>query len=283
MLELKNVSKRYDGFELNISMSVKPGYITGLVGQNGAGKSTAFKTILGLTEYDSGSISLLGKTPQELTPRDKENIGVVLADTGFGAYLTLKDISLILKNLYKSFDSQEFLKKCSKFSLPEDKRLKDFSTGMKAKAKLIIALSHSSKLLILDEPANGLDCLARGVLTDMLRAYMEEHEDCSILISSHISSDLEGLCDDIYMIDNGRIILHEDTDVLLSEYGIIKVTEKQYEDLDMQYILYRMKESFGYSCLTNQKKFYLENYKGITIENSSIDSIISTIIRGEKS
>lgn len=282
MLELKNVSKRYDGFELNISMNVKSGYVTGLIGQNGAGKSTIFKIILGLTDSDGGSISVFGKTPKELTSQDRENIGVALADTGFSGYLTLKDISLILKNLYKDFSIQEFMKKCSEFSLPLNKRLMDFSTGMKAKAKVLIAISHSSKLLILDEPTSGLDVVSRGELTDMLHAYMEKHENSSILISSHISSDLEGLCDDIYMINEGSIIMHEDTDVLLSEYGIIKVNEKQYENLDIQYILYRAREKFGYSCLTNQKQFYLENYKGITIENSSIDNIISTIIRGEK-
>ena len=153
-----------------------------------------------------------------------------------------------------------------------DTRLR--SSGMKAKLKVLLAISHKAKLLVLDEPTTGLDVLARNEVLGMLREYLEEDSSRSILISSHISSDLEGLCDDIYMIDEGRIIMHEDTDVLLSRYGLLKMSEKEYEELDKQFVTASKKEKFSITCLTNEKQFYIDNYPGIVVENSSIDDII---------
>ena len=153
---------------------------------------------------------------------------------------------------------------------------------MKAKLKVLAAISHNPRLLILDEPTAGLDVVARDELLDMLRTFMEQDEQRSILISSHISSDLETMCDDLYMIHDGRIILHEDTDVLLSDYALLKVNEEQYRRLDTQYLLCSRKESYGYSCLTNQKQFYLENYPEIAVEKGSIDNVVTMMIRGEK-
>ena len=134
-----------------------------------------------------------------------------------------------------------------------DKKIKDFSTGMKAKLKVLAAISHKANVLILDEPTAGLDVVARDEVLDLLRNYMEMDETNCIFISSHISTDLEGLCDDLYMIHQGRIILHEDTDVLLDKYGILKVDEEQFKCLDSRYILKTMKESYGYRCLTGGK------------------------------
>lgn len=145
-----------------------------------------------------------------------------------------------------------------------------------------MALSHDAQFLILDEPTAGLDVLARDELLDVLRKYMEEDESRSILISSHISSDLEGLCDDLYMIHNGHVIMHEETDVLLSDYAILKLDQNQYQKLDRQYILRIKKEPFGYSCLTNQKQYYLDNYPSIVVEKGNIDDVIMLMIKGEK-
>ena len=170
----------------------------------------------------------------------------------------------------------------NKCQLPLNKRLKDFSTGMKAKLKVIAAISHNAKLLILDEPTAGLDVIARDELLEMLRDFMEADSEHAILISSHISSDLEALCDDLYMIHDGKVILHEDTDVLLSEYAVIKADESAYSKLDKQYILHVKKESYGYSCLTNQKQYYMENYPKTVIENGNIDEVITMMIRGER-
>ena len=161
-----------------------------------------------------------------------------------------------------------------------NKQIKEFSTGMKAKLKVLVAISHNAKLLILDEPTAGLDVIARDELLEMLREFLEKDEERSILISSHISSDLESLCDDLYMIHDGKIILHEDTDVLLSDYALLKVDAEQYSKLDKQFILRSKKETYGYSCLTNQKQYYMENYPKIAIEKGTIDEVITMMIRG---
>ena len=281
MLKVKHLKKNYASFSLDCSLEVKPGYVTGLIGQNGAGKSTTFKAILGLIQCDGESIEIFGQST--LNEEDKQLLGVVLSDSGFSGYLTISDIIPILENLYKQFDKSFFLHMVNQFELPKNKKIKEFSTGMKAKLKIIVAMSHQAQLLILDEPTAGLDVIARDELLDMMRDYMAEDDQRAILISSHISSDLETLCDDVYMIHNGQVIMHEDTDVLLSEYGLLKVDDQQFEQLDKAYILKYKKESYGYSCLTHQKQYYRENYPNIVLENSHIDDVMTMMIRGEKS
>ena len=280
MLNIERLKKQYGPFLLDCSLQVKPGSITGLIGQNGAGKSTAFKAALGLIFPDSGKITILGKDLQDFTPEDKEQLGIVLSDSGFSGYLTIRDIIPVLKSLYSCFDQAFFLDQAHRFQLPMDKKIKDFSTGMKAKLKVLTAVSHKARLLILDEPTAGLDVLSRDELLEMLREFMEEDEARSILISSHISSDLESLCDDLYMIHQGKIILHEDTDVLLSNYALLKVSPEEFEHLDRRFILRRKEESYGFCCLTNQKQFYLEIYPSAVIEKSGIDQLITMMIRG---
>ncbi len=280
-LEFNQVVKKYDGFSLDCTMTVEEGCVTGLIGRNGAGKSTAFKAALGLIRIDGGSVLLDGKNVAELPAKDREKIGVVLSDSGFSGYLSVKEIIRIMKGMYKNFQKEEFIKRCEQFSLPLNKQIKDFSTGMKAKLKVLVAMSYKAKLLILDEPTAGLDVVARDEILDMLRAYMET-EGNSILISSHISSDLEGLCDDVYMIDKGNIVLHEETNVLLDEYGVLKVTEEQYQKLDKAYLLSRKKEAYGYAVLTREKQFYVENYPEIAVEKAGIDQIITLLISGKR-
>lgn len=280
MLRLENVRKQYRDFSLDCSLEVNDGCVTGLIGPNGAGKSTTFKAILNLIHTDGGQIDILGKRAEELSASDRQKIGVVLADSGFSQYLTIQDLIPMLDAMYQEFDKVDFISKCEKFQLPLKKKIKEFSTGMRRKLQVLAAISHGAEILIMDEPTAGLDVIARDELLNLLREYMED-EGHSILISSHISSDLEGFCDDIYMIDHGKIVLHEDTDVLLSNYGILKMTDEQFKNLDKQYILRRKKESFGYSCLTDEKQFYQENYPEIAIEKGNIDELIMMMIRGE--
>ena len=280
MLKIQHLKKNYDKFSLDCSLELMPGCVTGLIGQNGAGKSTTFKAILGLISTDGGNITILGKDMKDFTAKDKENLGVVLSDSGFSGYLKIKDIIPILQNMYSKFDKSLFIEQVQRFRLPMNKQIKEFSTGMKAKLKVLVAISHNAKLLILDEPTAGLDVIARDELLEMLREFLEKDEERSILISSHISSDLESLCDDLYMIHDGRIILHEDTDVLLSDYALLKVDADQYDKLDKQFILRSKKEIYGYSCLTNQKQYYIENYPKIAIEKGTIDEVITMMIRG---
>ena len=282
MLKVHQLKKEYPHFSLECSLEVKTGCITGLIGQNGAGKSTTFKAVLGLIYKDDGHINIFDKNITDLNTNDKEKIGVVLSDSGFSSYLTIQDIIPILKQMYHQFDYQFFNEQVQRFRLPTNKKIKEFSTGMKAKLKVLVAISHRAKLLILDEPTAGLDVIARDELLDMLREFMEKDEERAILISSHISSDLENLCDDLYMIHEGQVIFHEDTDVLLSDYALLKVNHDQYQDLDKQFVLRFKKENYGYSCLTNQKQYYMENYPQLTIEKGTIDNVLTMMIRGEK-
>lgn len=276
MIRLDNVMKEYDNFRLECSMEVLSGQVTGLIGRNGAGKSTAFKTMLGLITIDGGTVTIFGKAVKDLTAQDREKIGVVLADSGFSGYLSINDLIPVMDTLYTDFSRKKFLADCERLQLPLKKKIKDFSTGMKRKLQILAAVSHNAKLLILDEPTAGLDVVARDELLNLLREYMETGER-SIVISSHISSDLEGICDDVYMIENGKIILHEDTDVLLNEYGLLKVTVEQYDKLDHRYFIKTKKEHFGYSCLTNQRQFYQENYPSVVMERGSIDEVITML------
>ena len=273
MIRLDNVVKQYDKFRLDCSLQVPEGRVTGLIGRNGAGKSTAFKTMLGLIEIEGGTVEVFGKAAKNLTAKDREQIGVVLADSGFSGYLRIKDLMPVLDTLYTDFSREQFMAGCEQMELPINKKIKEFSTGMKRKLQILAALSHNARLLILDEPTAGLDVVARDELLNLLREYMET-EGRSILISSHISSDLEGICDDVYLIENGRMLLHEDTDVLLNEYGLLKVTFEQFAMLDPRYLLRKKKEGFGYSCLTNKRQFYQDNFPSVVIERGDIDKVI---------
>ena len=237
MLKMEQVRKEYSGFTLDCSLQVQPGQVTGLIGQNGAGKTTAFKAALGLIAIDGGSIRILGKDVRECSGQEKQQLGIVLSDSGFNGQLAIRDYVPVLGQLYDKFDRAFFLQQVERFHLPQNQKIKEFSTGMKAKLKLLAALSHGAKLLILDEPTAGLDVVARDELLELLREYMEMDDEHAILISSHISNDLEHLCDDLYMIHEGTVILHEETDVLLSDYAVIKASQEQYRQLDQSYIL----------------------------------------------
>lgn len=282
MLKIKDLKKSYDLFQLDVSFEIPRGCITGLIGANGAGKSTIFKGILDLISIDGGTIEIFGKDYKILSKKEKEKLGVVLAESGFSGFLTVQDVAKILENMYSQFDKAMFFDYCKRYQLPLKKQIKEFSTGMKAKLKILTAISHKAEFLLLDEPTTGLDVLAREDLLSMLREYMEENENRTILISSHISTDLEGLCDDLYMIDNGKVVLHEEIDTLLGQYGLLKISSEQYDTLDKNYLLRKKRESWGYACLTNQKQFYLENYPSYTMEKGSIDEVITMMIKGEK-
>ena len=280
MIKMQNVRKKYGDFEFDMSMEIPEGRITGLVGKNGAGKSTAIKLMLGLTKPDSGNISVLGSDGKELTPAVKQKIGVSLAESGFSSQLSIEDMKHILSKMYREFDRQLFTKQCEKMKLPEKKKMKDFSTGMKAKLKVLTALTHNADLLILDEPTAGLDIEARNEILDLLREYVTYNEKSSILITSHIATDLESLCDDIYLIHDGKMIIHEDTDVILEQYGVLKVSEEQYKKLDQKAILKSRRESYGYACFTSDRKFYQENYPGIVVEKGGVDELILMMTGG---
>lgn len=283
MITFENVKKRYGDYIFDIqSMNIQQGMITGLIGKNGAGKSTAISLILGLVNPDSGCVKAFGVEAGKLSAEDKKRIGVLLDDSGFCSQLSVNDIEHILAKMYPRFNKDFFERKCLEYRFPMNKKIAEFSSGMKVRLKILISITHNAELLILDEPTAGLDVQARNDVLDILREYMAEDENRSIIITSHISSDIENLCDDVYLINDGRIILHEDTDTIVEQYGIVKVKEEQYEKLDKNYILKTKKECYGYACFVSSKAFYKENYPDITVENGGIDELILMMAGGDR-
>ena len=281
MIKCSNVTKQYSDFTMNVSCEIKQGLITGLIGRNGAGKSTLFKAMLGLIHIDSGEIRYSSQLMDEKHSINHEMIGCVLTDAFFNQYLSAKDIKGILKRTYQNFDEIFFDDFMSRYHIPINKRIKDLSTGMKASVKIACALSHHPQLLILDEPTNGLDVIARDEILDILRRFMEEDPTHSILMSSHMFSDLENLCDEIIMMHHGNVSLVESMDELENSYGVLKVSDNQYEVLDKNYLIASIPTSYGYQCITNHMQFYVENYPEVIIEKCSMDEVFTVLEKGK--
>ena len=206
---VSNLTKKFKGFTLqNVTFSVPTGSIVGFIGENGAGKSTTIKSILGLVQADSGTIQVFGKDVSKLTKEDRNRIGVVLGENCLPENFNLKDISDVMKNVFGKWEEEKFYRLTDSFSLPRNKKVKDFSTGMRQKAAIAVALSHGAKALVLDEPTSGLDPVARDEILDRLYDFMQD-ETHSVLISSHIVSDLEKLCDYIVYTTKERLFLRK--------------------------------------------------------------------------
>lgn len=281
MLEIKNLKKEYNKFQLDCSFNIEDDHVVGLVGRNGSGKTTIFRAILGLLCPDSGEINLFGKPVSQLNENDKERIGVTFPNSFFSGEFTINEIKKIMTATYPAkFNASDLDLKCSKFKLPIDQKVKNFSTGMQAKLKLLLAMSYEADFLLLDEPTSGLDVIVRNEILGMLQDYLDQKNNRSVLISSHISSDLEQLCDFIVLIDDGKIILQEETDNLLNNYGILKVYDEEYPSLEKEYILAAQKRNYGYACLTNERKYYQENYPKLAIEKGSIDEVLMLLTKG---
>lgn len=245
-LEIKNLSKSYPGFSLDhLSLTLPSGCILGLIGENGAGKSTTIKLILDLIRADSGSITILGA---EHTRLSREEIGVVLDEVGIPECLTASQVGKVMKNLFKNWDSRRFADLLDQFSIPDGKIFKEFSRGMKMKLGIAVAMSHGAKLLILDEATSGLDPVIRDEVVTMLSEFTRS-EGHSILISSHIVSDLEKLCDYIAFLHKGKLMLFEEKDVLLSKYGIVHCTHEQLPLLSPAAVLHRKENPYGAEVL----------------------------------
>lgn len=248
MLEVRNLCKSYQDFKLkDVTFNIPNGKILGLVGENGAGKSTTIKLILGLLHKESGDISIFGENVINID-KLKENIGVVMDDVGIPQCLTIKQIENVMKHTFKTWNTQRFNELVKKFSLPDKKEFKDFSRGMKMKTGIAIALSHDSKLLILDEATSGLDPVIRDEVLDIFREYVSNGEN-SILISSHIVSDLEKLCDTIAFIHKGEILLHENKDNITKNLGIIHYDDEDIHKIPDECIKYKRKTLSGYEAI----------------------------------
>lgn len=244
-LEIKNLSKKFDGFQLNdLSLTLPSGCIMGLIGENGAGKSTTMKLILNMLHKDSGTITILGRDHQDNIQLTKEDVGVVMDDVGIPGCLTAKQVGKVMKHTFRNWDDAEYVRLLIKLSLPDNKPFKDFSRGMKMKLGIAIAMSHGSKLLLLDEATSGLDPVVRDEVVEMFSDFTRD-ENHSILISSHIVSDLEKLCDYVAFLHNGELLLCEEKDRLLAEYGIIHCTSEQLRELHPEAIKHKQETPYG--------------------------------------
>lgn len=250
-IEIKGLKKSYKDFELELSLALPRGCIMGLVGENGAGKSTTIRCILGMTKKDAGDIKVLGQDiGMDYVPL-KEQIGVVMDEPPFPAGLNPKQINRVMAGIYKSWDSAAFFDYLGRFSLPLDKCFKDFSRGMKMKLSIAAALSHHPVLLILDEPSSGLDPLVRDEVMDIFSEFTRD-ETHSILISSHIVSDLEKICDYIAFIHKGRLMLCEEKDELLEKYCFIQCSAAELEGIDPAAVIGRKIRPYGVSAIVRR-------------------------------
>lgn len=282
ILEVKNICKRYDGFELkNVNLSLPKGMIMGLIGENGAGKSTTIKAILNIINTDSGEVKIFGLDNKKCEKELKEDIGVVLDDSFLSDYLNPKDINKIMKNIYKRWDEKLFFKYMDDFKLPIDKLSKDYSSGMKMKLKIAVALSHHPKLLLLDEPTSGLDPIARNEVLDIFQEFIQD-ENNSILVSTHITSDLENIADYITFIHEGEIILSKSRDELLENYGIARCTEKEFNKIEKNDFIKYKKNKYEYDVLVKDKFEFRKKYNIEIIDKPTIENIMIIYIKGEK-
>ena len=283
-LILKNVSKKYEksNFAIkDISFSVPEGSIVGFIGENGAGKSTTMNCILNVIRRDSGTIEIFGR---EMTDEDidiRENIGVVYDSNNFPEHLTAKQLADILGRIYRKWDAFCFEQFLRRFGLPESQKIKSYSRGMSMKLAIAVALSHDSKLLILDEATSGLDPIMRDEILDVLLEFVKQ-ENHSILLSSHITGDLEKIADYIVFIHNGEIILNKTKDELIYEYGVIRCSENDFHNILPEDILSSMKKDYQIDVLIKNKKLMEKKYKNLIIDSVSLDEIMLLLMKGER-
>lgn len=249
-IEIKNLSKSYPGFDLrDINLALPTGSIMGLVGENGAGKSTTLKLIMNAISRDSGSVDVFGVNNQSNEfNAAKEDIGVVLDEAYFPEVLTPKNVGIVMKNTYRNWDDACYQSFLEKFRLPESKAFKDFSRGMKMKLAIAVAMSHNPKLLILDEATSGLDPIVRDEILDIFNDFTRD-ETHSVLLSSHIISDLEKICDYIAFIHNGRLLFCEEKDLLLEKYAVVKMSKVDFEGIPEEAVKGRKASKYGVEAL----------------------------------
>lgn len=270
-LEVKGLCKRYENFTLdNVSFSLEQGTITGLVGRNGAGKTTILRSILGAAHLDAGNISLLGRPINEQT---KQEIGVVYDTCCFGEMLKIGQIDRVLGDIYRNWSRDVFLGMCEHYELPENKTIKTFSRGMKQKLSIAAALAHSPKLLLLDEPTGGLDPVAREQILHDLQIFIEDGEH-TVLLSTHITSDLDRVADHVLIVSHGRMQIDTDKDTLLQEYVIVKGNPEQLEQMEQTDILGIKKHAYSFEVLCRGRERIKEKYPQFVCDSTDIEQIL---------
>lgn len=268
MLSIKNYAKHYKNFDIeDISFDIPDGMVVGLIGENGAGKSTIIKSILGAVHPDGGHILFNGREILKVGKKERQQISFVLDDTGLPIELNLAMLDNVLSCIYDKWDSSKFRELVRQFALPEKKLFKDFSKGMKMKAAIAVALSYDSTILILDEPTSGLDPVVRDEILEMIYNYNKDGNR-AVLLSSHITSDLEKICDYIVYIHDGKIIFNEEKDVLLNKYAVYSIDEKKLGELDGDAFVRIIRREYGMEVLAEKDKMPHDfEYKPVTLDD----------------
>ena len=279
-LTVSGLTKTYPDFVLDqVSFSVPSGSIVGLIGENGAGKSTTINAALGLIQKEAGQVSIFGK--ERLDGDTKEEIGVVFDGSNYPEILSPRKLNGVMKRIYRSWDEAAYFRLLNQFSLPPEKRIKQFSKGMKTKLAISVALSHHSRLLILDEATSGLDPVIRDDILDMLLDFVQE-EDHSILVSSHITSDLEKIADYIVFIHEGKVVFSKPKDELVEQYGVLKCGAAQFDALDKADIIVYRKMDYEWQVLVADREKMQKKYPKAMVVPATIDEIMLLYVKGEK-
>jgi len=283
IIEIKNLKKKYDDkFELGkIDISIPKGVIVGLIGENGAGKTTLIKSMLNIIKIDSGEIKIFGKDYKKEEKEIKENIGVVLDNMFFPELLNARDINNAMKDVYKNWDSELYFSYLKEFDLPDNKPLKSMSKGMRKKLEIVAAISHKPKLLILDEPTSGLDPVVRSEVLEIFQKFIE-NEEHSILLSTHITSDLEHIADEIIFIDKGKKVLQKSRDEIIDNYGILKCDIDYFSNIDKKDMVAYKKTKYAYEILVNDKEQASKKYHNCVIDKITLEDLMVLVIKGEK-
>lgn len=281
-IEVKELNKKYKNFKLNnISFNIPKGRIVGFIGQNGSGKSTTINSILNLIENDSGDIKVFNMDYNKNSNFIKENIGVVFDDFNFHDILNVKELNEIFKRIYKKWDSNLYNNYTNFFSLPENQNIGTFSKGMKMKLAVIIALAQKPKLLIMDEATTGLDVGARDDILDLLLEFIQDEEH-TVFFSSHITNDLEKIADYILLIHNGEIVIYDDKDNLIENFGILKSKKMDFKRIDQNDIVTFRSNELNFEYLVSNKEKAKIKYPKMVLDNATLDDILLFYIKGDK-
>ncbi|MCM1474184.1 MAG: ABC transporter ATP-binding protein [Muribaculaceae bacterium] len=281
-IEINNLTKKYDGLTLdNISFSVPKGSIMGFIGQNGAGKTTTIKALLNIISRDSGNIKIFGMDNIRNELEIKENLAVVFDELPIHDALNIKNINIIMKDIFKKWNETVFFNYVERFGLPVKKKIGQFSKGMKMKLQIAIALSHDAKLLVMDEATTGLDPVVRNEILDMFLEYLQD-ENNSILMSSHITTDLEKIADSVTFIDKGKILLTGYKDDILESHGLIKCTENEYRNIDKSDFISARINDFGVSVMVDDFQTAQQKYSGYIAEKTTLEEIMLYYVNRQK-
>ena len=282
VIEIKDVVKDYGDFKLDhISFNVPEGSVCGFIGQNGAGKTTTIKLILDIIKRDGGEIKVFGENIDVNSAALRENIGVVFDEMGFHDFMTAKDLNIMMKNIYKNWDEELFFVYLKKFSLPSKKKCGDFSRGMRMKLQIAVALSHHAKLLVMDEPTSGLDPIVRNEMINIFRDFVVE-EDHTILLSSHITGDLEKIADEVVFIDGGKIVLAGNKDEILEKHAILKCKKDEVALISKSLIVGMEQSSFGAEILVNDRNAAGKLYPEMVRESAALEEIMIYYVNSKR-